>query len=305
MVRADDDSWNVEESVGATALGATGSRADETVREDQLFTDPYARLFLEAASERGWQRPYSAELSDKVSETNPGLAGWMRALTNWAACRTKFIDDFFVAAATSGIRQAMILAAGLDARAWRLQRPADTVVFEIDQPGVLEFKADTLRSHGVDSTAQYVAVAIDLRLDWPGLLCQKGFDPSVPTAWSIEGLLPYLPGSAQDLLFDRIRTLSAAGSRVAVDVYTEEFYETFAATSENIRTGGHGKDSLDLSPMVFIEQRSDVVDEFSSHGWTVSVTSALDMMTAFGRSPDEGVDTTAMAGSFVEARLAR
>jgi len=303
VVRADDDSWNIEESVGATALGAAGSRADETARDDQLFTDPYAHLFLQAASERGWERPYSAELSDKVSETNRGLADWMRALTNWAACRTKFIDDFFVAAATSGIRQVVILAAGLDARAWRLQWPAGTVLIEIDQPGVLEFKADTLRLHGFESTARYVAAAIDLRLDWPGLLCQKGFDPSVPTAWSAEGLLPYLPGVAQDLLFDRIRTLSAPGSRVAVDVYTEEFYENFAATSENIRTGGYGKDSLDLSPMIFVEQRSDVVDEFSSHGWTVSITSALERMAAVGRSPDDGVDTTAMAGSFVEARL--
>lgn len=124
----------------------------------------------------------------------------------------------------------MILAAGLDSRAWRLAWPAGCVVYEIDQPKVLEFKIGTLKSHAVDPIASHVSVGIDLRLDWPKALAQAGFDASAPTAWSAEGLLPYLTADAQGLLFDRIQSLSAPGSRVAVEAFTNEFFspESFA-----------------------------------------------------------------------------
>ena len=96
--------------------------------------------------------------------------------------------------------------------------------YEIDQPKVLEFKTGTLESHAVDPIASHVSVGIDLRLDWPTALAQAGFDASAPTAWSAEGLLPYLTADAEYLLFERIQSLSAPGSRVAVEAFTNEFF---------------------------------------------------------------------------------
>ena len=122
--------------------------------------------------------------------------------------RTRFFDEFFLAAANDGIRQAVILASGLDARAYRLPWPAGTTVFEIDQARVIEFKSDTLAEIGATPTADRRAVPVDLRHDWPAALRAAGYDPSKPTAWSAEGLLPFLPPDAQDRLLDNITALS-------------------------------------------------------------------------------------------------
>ena len=111
----------------------------------------------------------------------------------------------------------MILASGLDTRAYRLPWPADTVVFEIDQPEVIAFKSRTLAELGAEPTAERRTVAIDLREDWPSALQAAGFDPTQPTAWIAEGLLIYLPPDAQDRLFDDITALSAPGSRIATE----------------------------------------------------------------------------------------
>ena len=119
----------------------------------------------------------------------------------------------------------MILAAGLDARAWRLPWVSDTVVYEIDQPKVLEFKSETLRANDAKPATKYVAVPIDLRQDWPKALREAGFEPAEPTAWSAEGLLLYLPADAQDRLFERIQELCARGSRIAVETFSSEFFD--------------------------------------------------------------------------------
>ena len=109
------------------------------------------------------------------------------------------------------------MAAGLDARAYRLPWPDGTVVFEVDQPDVIEFKTKTLAELGAKPTADRRTVAIDLRDDWPQALLDTGFNPNSPTAWIAEGLLIYLPPQAQDLLFDNINELSAPGSRLATE----------------------------------------------------------------------------------------
>ena len=176
-----------------------------------LFTDRYAQLFVDAAIQRGWD-------PSVVAERLPILRGY-------AAVRTKWFDEYFIAAGANGIDQAVILAAGLDARAWRLPWVHGSVVYEIDQPQVLAFKADALAARGARPAGRYQAVPIDLRADWPTALREAGFDPSAPTAWSAEGLLPYLPAAGQDLLFERIVTLSATGSRIAVEALSPSFFD--------------------------------------------------------------------------------
>ena len=204
MARTDDDSWDITESVGTTALGVATARAHEARSEYPLFVDPYAQLFLDAATARGWTSPFDDSILAELAKDDPQLSERMAVMRAYTASRTKWFDEFFIAAGAAGVLQAVILAAGLDARAWRLPWVSDSVVYEIDQPLVLAFKAEALRAHNAQPATRYVAVSVDLRRDWLKALRERGFDPSEPTAWSAEGLLPYLPGDAQNPIWGRI-----------------------------------------------------------------------------------------------------
>ncbi len=236
------------------------------------------------------------------------MAERIRSIAGYAASRTKWFDEFFIAAGAGGIEQAVILAAGLDARAWRLPWNDGSVVYEIDQPKVLAFKAETLHAHGAQPAARYVAVPVDLRHDWPKALREAGFDASEPTAWAAEGLLPYLPADGQDLLFERIADLSAHGSRVAVEAFGAGFFdpEYLASRRERVRqlreAGGRaGRHSRRSGPLVHRGPHR-VTDWFSAHGWEVSTIDAAELMKRFNRTTDD--DTTPRT-AFVEARLSR
>ena len=188
MVRTDNDTWEITESVGATALGVAAGRAAETERENPLISDPFARIFLNAAGDGIWNFFAAPELPAEILEAEPDVAVQMESMVGYMASRTAFFDTFFLDAARSGVTQAVILAAGLDSRAWRLPWPDQTTVYELDQTRVLEFKASTIADHGAEPTCNRVPVAVDLRHDWPAVLQQAGFDPSAPSAWSVEGL---------------------------------------------------------------------------------------------------------------------
>ncbi|HEX3678167.1 MAG TPA: SAM-dependent methyltransferase, partial [Galbitalea sp.] len=124
MARTDDDTWDINESVGATALGVAGGRAKETQSADPLISDPYAKLFLDAAGDGIWRVYLDDELPAELVELDPQFEDRMQAMLGYTACRTKFFDEYFLAATRDGIRQVVILAAGLDSRAWRLAWPA-------------------------------------------------------------------------------------------------------------------------------------------------------------------------------------
>ena len=299
MARTDDDSWDITEGVGQTALGVAMARAQETTTECPLFTDPYAQLFLDAATERGWQQPPSSTIQR------------IRSIAAYAASRTKWYDEFFIAAGASGVEQAVILAAGLDARAWRLPWVSESVVYEIDQPKVLEFKTQTLASHDARPAARYVAVPVDLRQDWPKALRDAGFDPSAPTAWAAEGLLPYLPADAQDLLFERIHLHSARDSRIAVESFGAGFFdrEYLASRREQLRRlreeAGEDVDAnvSDVADLWYIEDRADVAAWLTEHCWDVTSVGAAELMTRYGRSKPGEVDESSPRTVFVEAHL--
>jgi methyltransferase (TIGR00027 family) len=199
----------------------------------------------------------------------------------------------------------VILAAGLDARAYRLPWRDGTVVFEVDQPDVIEFKTQTLAGLGAAPKATRKVVAVDLREDWPKALLDNGFDPKQPTAWSAEGLLIYLPSDAQDKLFDNITALSAPGSRLATERVPD--VDAFAAArpkeiADKMKELGS---NIDFDDLVYKGARTNVIDYLAEHGWTVSVQSAQEAQEANGFEwPDD--PTTAAFGqlSYVSAVLA-
>ncbi|AEV71857.1 methyltransferase, putative, TIGR00027 family [Mycolicibacterium rhodesiae NBB3] len=293
MTRTDDDSWDITEGVGATALGVAWARAQEANSGCPLFKDTYAQRFIDAATARGWQLPPS-HMVERI-----------RAISNYAASRTKWFDNFFTTAGANGVVQAVILAAGLDARAWRLPWAHDSVVYEIDQPKVLAFKAQTLTDDS--PAARYIAVPIDLRQDWPKALCDAGFDTQEPTAWAAEGLLPYLPAEGQDLLFDRIHALSAPGSRIGVESFGNKFFdpEYLANRRAQLRqmreaAGDDATDAVDVQDLWYIEDRTDVADWLMRHGWRVSTEDAQTLMERFGRPPTAATEDTTPRTTFVE-----
>src|SRR6476620_2051354 len=299
MARTDNDSWDITESVGATALGIAWARSQESTSECPLYTDPYAQVFIDEAITRGWELP-QRHLAERI-----------RSISGYAASRTKWFDEFFIAAGAGGIEQAVILAAGLDARAWRLPWNDGSVVYEIDQPKVLAFKADTLRAHVAQPAARYVPVPVDLRHDWPNALQAAGFDASEPTAWAAEGLLPYLPADGQDLLFERITDLSARGSRIGVESFSAGFFDRdyLASRREQMRRlreeAGEDPDEKvhDTQDLWYVEGRTDVADWLTEHNWEVSAVESIDLMTRYGRWTPGQDDATAPRTEFIEARL--
>ena len=197
-VRSEGDSWDITESVGATALSVAAARAVETGATDPLIRDQFAYLLVSTAGQP-WARLASS--LDWIGDDEHGRRAH-RMSVDYQAVRTHYFDSYFTEAVAAGIRQAVILAAGLDSRAFRLNWPAGTTVYEIDQPQVVTYKTTTLESAGAAPTADRRTVQVDLRDDWAAALTAAGFDHSQPTAWLAEGLLPYLPAEAQDRLFE-------------------------------------------------------------------------------------------------------
>ncbi|HZC94320.1 MAG TPA: class I SAM-dependent methyltransferase [Mycobacterium sp.] len=291
MPRTDNDSWDITESVGSTALGVAAARAAETESENPLIQDPFARAFLDAAGDGMWSLTADPRLSAELTEVAPDLRAHMQVMIDFMAVRTAYFDEFFLNAVSSGIRQVVILAAGLDARAWRLPWPDGTTVYELDQAKVLEFKSSTLQDRGAQPTSRLVSVAVDLRQDWPTALQEAGFDASRPSVWSAEGLLRYLPAQAQDLLFERINSLSPSGSRLATNAPAKsalnpDLLAHQREQSQRMRAAAArvlDAEVPDVEDLWYPEERTEVTDWLGEHGWDASAISMAELLTRYGR----------------------
>lgn len=289
-LRTDDDTWDIASSVGATAVMVAAARAAETARPDALIADPYAETLVAEAGAGSWEQLLDTGLIARIAEADAEVAVMFEHMFSYQAVRTHFFDRFFAEATAAGIRQVVILAAGLDSRAFRLAWPAGTTVYEIDQPLVLQYKGQTLARHGVTPTADRREVPIDLRQDWPAALIAAGFDPAQPTAWLAEGLLMYLPAEAQDRLFELITTLSAPGSRVAAESMgdhatdrREQMRERFAALTAQLGVD----EPMDITDLVYEDpDRADVAEWLGAHGWVAEPHSSQDEMRRLGRLID-------------------
>ena len=290
MARTENDTWDLASSVGATATMVAAARAMATTADNALINDPFAEPLVRAVGVDFFTRLVTGELRPEDLDSDSETVG-MQRMTDNMAVRTKFFDEFFLTATQAGIRQAVILASGLDSRAYRLAWPAGTTVYEIDQPDVIEFKTKTLAELGAEPTAKRRTVAMDLRYDWPSALIEEGFDPNQPTAWSAEGLLGYLPPDSQDRLLDTITELSAPGSRVAVESVPnidpadhEKAIERMQAASARWRD--HGFD-LDFAELVYLGDRNEAASYLGDHGWQLSRNSVKELFATNGLPPVE------------------
>jgi methyltransferase (TIGR00027 family) len=270
MPRTDNDTWDLATSVGATATMVAAARAVATKADNPIINDQYAEPLVKAVGVDFLTRWASGDLN--AAEVDSKDSSWkLQQMPDAMAARTRFFDAFFQDATQAGIRQAVILASGLDARAYRLEWPADMTVFEVDQPEVIAFKTETLSELGASPTTDRRTVAIDLRNDWPAALAEAGFDRSRPTAWIAEGLLGYLPPDAQDRLLDNIAALSADGSRLATEaipdmpeVDQDKARELMQQATEQWRA--HGFD-LNFEELGYQGDRADVAEYMDGLGW--------------------------------------
>jgi methyltransferase (TIGR00027 family) len=292
MGRTDNDTWDLATSVGATATMVAAGRARAT--RAALIDDPFAEPLVRAVGVDFFTRWATGEL-DSADVDVPGAAWGMQRMTDLLSARTRYIDAFFSEAQkdreTADIRQVVILAAGLDARGYRLTWAPGTTVFEIDQPQVIEFKTARIGALGAAPTADVRAVAIDLRHDWPSALRQAGFDSGQPAAWAAEGLVGFLPGEAQDRLLDNITALSADRSRLVAEVFLNSAANLRALNGATQRWRERGLD-VELEDLGFPGDRNDVATYLGDRGWSV-VRTPLNQLLADNGLPLQSSDPEA------------
>jgi len=251
--------------VGRTALGVARVRAAESRRPDRLFDDPLARAFVAAA-------PDPVTGREELDGAARDLVRWLAVYT---AVRTRFYDDHLTAAVAAGCPQVVLVAAGLDTRAYRLGWPAPVRLFELDLPEVLAFKQAVLDAEGAHPGCERAAVRVDLRADWPAALTGAGLDPGVPTAWLVEGLLVYLTAPEAATLLERLTALSAPGSRLACELPSP-------------RDGGRdGADRPHVGGYTDLWQGglgTGLVPHLQDLGWQVATHDRADVAAGYGRA---------------------
>jgi methyltransferase (TIGR00027 family) len=287
VVRTDKDNWDITTSVGSTALFVATARALEAQKPDPLAVDPFAEVFCRAVGGDA-----ADVLDGKIPDHQLKTPDWGEHFVNFQGARTRFFDDYFREAADDGVRQVVILAAGLDSRAYRLTWPDQTTIFELDRPQVLDFKREVLAEQGAKPNAERREVAIDLREDWPQALRDSGFDAAKPSAWIAEGLLLYLPAAAEEQLFSGINALAAPGSHVAVEDSAPMASEQLEAAIEEERAARAQGDQRLFFQLVYNERHAPADQWFGEHGWTAEATQLGDYLREVGR-PVPGPDSEA------------
>jgi N-methyltransferase len=197
-----------------TALGNATARATETQRTDRLFSDHLAQHFVTAAGPAIPFLPTQKALQRLESASHSDL---MAMIGDVIVVKTRFFDEYFHQVCAVGCRQVVVLAAGLDTRAFRLDWPAGVRLFEVDLPDVLEFKEQVLLNQAAQPTCERIVVHADLREDWPIALRDAGFEIGHPTAWLAEGTLGAFTAADCDRLLDGMNLLSGPSSWFALD----------------------------------------------------------------------------------------
>jgi methyltransferase (TIGR00027 family) len=268
--------FQIPTGVGLTAVHVAAARAAESRRSDPLFDDPFAADFVTAAgaalSFTNYHPPAAQDTAD--------LWSWV---ASYAAIRTRFFDDYLHDACAQGCRQVVILAAGLDTRAFRLSWPAGVRLFELDTPEVLTFKDQVLAERDATPACQRVALHADLCQDWPAALVQAGFHPAEPTAWLAEGLLMYLTEDERDQLLNRIKQLSTPGNRLAIEYNSEYMSQTAVQLMIDSLSQPPSPDHAFLKTLWQSGTKEDPTSWLARHGWQAHEYDASERAQSYGR----------------------
>jgi methyltransferase (TIGR00027 family) len=270
-----------EAGVSATAVIVAAARAIETNHEDSLVSDQYAEHFVRAA-QNGAMLPLRIEDVPNGDDD----AVWGRG-GRYFGLRTRVFDDYLAGAAAAGIRQFVLLGAGLDARALRMAWPAESAVYELDQEEVIAFKMGVLDHLGAIPRARVHRVSADLREDWFGVLSAAGFAAKQPTAWLAEGLVMYLPAAVETALFDTIDAHSAPGSRIAFEYMRDQ--HTRQIRDDAIYRDTEAKMGVHLSGLFDPDPRPDTVGRLAGSGWQLEDKSVFEFTAQYGRGPEADV----------------
>ncbi|MEU9886219.1 class I SAM-dependent methyltransferase [Sphaerisporangium sp. NPDC051011] len=283
----------VEGGVGLTALMVAAARAIETHRPDALAGDAYAEHFVRAAG-------VSAAWPVRPGDVPGGDANplWGR-LGRYFGLRTRVLDDHLLGSARAGARQVVLLGAGLDTRAFRLDWPRGQVVYEIDREDVLAFKHRVLDGLAAVPTATRRPIAADLRGDWAGSLLSAGFDPAAPTAWLAEGLLLYLPPAAERRLVDTVNRLSAGGSSLAFEVKLGA--ESPQVRASPVYAATRRQIGVDLLALFDKEPRPDSAGRLRERGWSAVIRTPFHFTRHHGRGPRPEPDDALASNRWVFA----
>ncbi|KHO24772.1 SAM-dependent methyltransferase [Mycolicibacterium setense] len=244
-------------AVADTGVLVAAIRAEETRRPDRLFEDPFAAR-LAGESGRHMLAEAIAASGDKS--------------TLQIVVRTRFWDEALLSAVPP-VTQVVILAAGLDARAYRLRWPDGTTVFELDQPAVIAAKAEALADD--KPRCRRVAIGVDLTTDWTDTLRANGFDAGLPTVWLMEGLLQYLGERAVHTLFERVDAVSAPGSVLLYDIVGKVLLDSVMLTAVREQMSRNG------APWLFGTDAPEQLCE--PLGWSAAVTDVAEPGNKWGR----------------------
>jgi len=281
--------WDIVTGVGITALGVAAGRAMETHRDGGLVSDPYAEAFVEAAAP-------PAPMPTRLEDTDDREVPW-RSMSDYMGVRSRYFDDYLGDTSRAGIGQVVLLAAGLDVRAYRLDWPDGTTVYELDAPKVLSFKDDVLAAQGAHPRADRRVVAVDLREDWPKVLQESGFDRSVPSAWLAEGLLPFLPNVAKERLCRFVTDLSTSGSRFEV----EHIDDVRGMMQEESSQRARDLFGVDIESLWPDDGPFDPAAWLAENGWNVDVERSADVAERFGRTLETPNGDSARSSMFITA----
>lgn len=251
------DSHANAQTLSNTAFWTAAVRALEHQRPDRLFADPWAQA-----------------LAGQVG------AAWMAGRPPESVVpiilRTRYFDDFLLRIVEQGrVRQVIMLAAGLDTRAYRLAWPEGTRFFELDQENVLDYKAHVLGSAGAKPAGELHSIGNDLKGDWQTPLLNSGFDPEQPAVWLLEGFLFYLPNNVLENILNVVCEIAAPGSWLGFDCIN-----SLVLTSPLTRKWVEMQ-AQQGAP--WIGSLDDPIGFLAARGWLATVSQAGEPGANFGR----------------------
>ncbi|GAA2343607.1 class I SAM-dependent methyltransferase [Streptomyces cuspidosporus] len=184
--------------------------AHQTLDHGRLFRDPLAVRLLDADAE------------ELLGEPDHGpTAPERRAFRLFIAARSRFAEDHLAAAVARGVRQLVVLGAGLDTFAYRNpHEAAGLAVFEVDHPATQQWKRERLSRAGIPLPPSLTFAPVDFERESLGDgLAAAGFDPARPAFFSWLGVVPYL---TRDAVFGTLGYLAGLpGGAEAVFDYSE------------------------------------------------------------------------------------